>query len=217
MCRRSCRIEREQAWPTRSSVYQVVSMMEGVVQARHGHAGSAAVGKPLAGKTGHHQRHPWTPGSSASPPTSPWACIRRLRRTPSTLGPKRDRIQRWRRRSSSDFMRRGAGEEQPAIPFRIPPGMSPRAHRTPDNGRLSPRDRARQERDPARPSRRVRCRAASSATSTAATIRAAAPLRPRFRAVTGCTNRRPRPKYCIWNEHPRPGRCPVRAEIEGGC
>ncbi|MFQ6016614.1 MAG: penicillin-binding protein 1A [Kiloniellaceae bacterium] len=100
------------------SAYQVVSMLQGVVQRGTGRR-VRAVGKPLAGKTGttNHNLDTWFLGFSPDLAVGVFVGFDE----PRTLGPKET--------GSSvaapifrDFMA-GALKGQPAIPFRIPPGI----------------------------------------------------------------------------------------------
>jgi penicillin-binding protein 1A len=109
--------EREQV-ADRLSAYQVVSMLQGVVQRGTGRR-VAAVGKPLAGKTGttNNSQDTWFVGFSPDLAVGVFAGFDE----PSTLGPKET--------GSSvaapifrDFMA-AALADTPAIPFRIPPGI----------------------------------------------------------------------------------------------
>ena len=101
-----------------ASAYQVVSMLQGVVQRGTGRRVSA-VGKPLAGKTGttNESRDTWFIGFSPDLAVGVFAAFDE----PRPLGPKET--------GSSvsapifrDFMI-AALENEPAIPFRIPPGI----------------------------------------------------------------------------------------------
>ena len=109
--------EREQV-ADRASAYQVVSMLQGVVERGTGRR-VAAVGKPLAGKTGttNNSQDTWFVGFSPDLAVGVFAGFDE----PSTLGPKET--------GSSvaapifrDFMA-AALADTPAIPFRIPPGI----------------------------------------------------------------------------------------------
>jgi penicillin-binding protein 1A len=109
--------EREQV-ADRASAYQVVSMLQGVVERGTGRR-VAAVGKPLAGKTGttNKSQDTWFVGFSPDLAVGVFAGFDE----PSTLGPKET--------GSSvaapifrDFMA-AALADTPAIPFRIPPGI----------------------------------------------------------------------------------------------
>ncbi len=109
--------EREQV-ADRASAYQVVSMLQGVIQRGTGRR-VAAVGKPLAGKTGttNNSQDTWFIGFSPDLAVGVFAGFDE----PSTLGPKET--------GSSvaapifrDFMA-AALADTPAIPFRIPPGI----------------------------------------------------------------------------------------------
>ncbi len=109
--------EREQVADSRTA-YQVVSMLQGVVQRGTGRR-VRAVGKPLAGKTGttNEGYDTWFMGFSPDLAVGVFAAFDQ----PRTLGPKET--------GSSvsapifrDFMS-AALENQPAIPFRIPPGI----------------------------------------------------------------------------------------------
>jgi len=101
-----------------ASAYQVVSMLQGVVQRGTGRRVSA-VGKPLAGKTGttNDSQDTWFIGFSPDLAVGVFAGFDE----PGTLGPKET--------GSSvaapifrDFMAE-ALKDKPAIPFRIPPGI----------------------------------------------------------------------------------------------
>jgi penicillin-binding protein 1A len=109
--------EREQV-ADRASAYQLVSMLQGVVERGTGRR-VAAVGKPLAGKTGttNDSQDTWFVGFSPDLAVGVFAGFDE----PSTLGPKET--------GSSvaapifrDFMA-AALADTPAIPFRIPPGI----------------------------------------------------------------------------------------------
>ena len=127
---RECRVEtwRDQVVPLLpddrervadpASAYQVVSMLQGVVRRGTGRRVSA-VGKPLAGKTGttNDGRDTWFIGFSPDLAVGVFAAFDE----PRPLGPKET--------GSSvsapifrDFMI-AALEDEPAIPFRIPPGI----------------------------------------------------------------------------------------------
>ena len=108
---------REQVADPRSA-YQVVSMLEGVVQRGTGRR-VRAVGKPIAGKTGTTNRSldAWFVGFTPDLAAGVFVGFD----TPVSLGP--------RETGSSvaapifrDFMK-GALEGKPAIPFRVPPGI----------------------------------------------------------------------------------------------
>ena len=131
--RRDCRQCRVEAWRYQlvphlrddrervadpASAYQVVSMLQGVVRRGTGRRVSA-VGKPLAGKTGttNKSRDTWFIGFSPDLAVGVFAAFDE----PRPLGPKET--------GSSvsapifrDFMI-AALEHEPAIPFRIPPGI----------------------------------------------------------------------------------------------
>ena len=122
--------EREQV-ADRASAYQVVSMLQGVVQRGTGRR-VAAVGKPLAGKTGttNNSQDTWFVGFSPDLAVGVFAGFDE----PSTLGPKET--------GSSvaapifrDFMA-AALADTPAIPFRIPPGIR-LVRVNAENGRLA--------------------------------------------------------------------------------
>jgi penicillin-binding protein 1A len=109
--------EREQVADPRHA-YQIVSMLEGVVRRGTGRR-VAAVGKPLAGKTGttNDSQDTWFIGFTPDLAVGVFAGFD----NPRTLGP--------RETGSSvaapvfrDFMA-AALEDRPAIPFRIPPGI----------------------------------------------------------------------------------------------
>jgi penicillin-binding protein 1A len=109
--------EREQVADPRHA-YQIVSMLEGVVRRGTGRR-VAAVGKPLAGKTGttNKSQDTWFIGFTPDLAVGVFAGFD----NPRTLGPKET--------GSSvaapvfrDFMA-AALEDKPAIPFRIPPGI----------------------------------------------------------------------------------------------
>ena len=109
--------EREQVADPRTA-YQVVSMLQGVVQRGTGRR-VRAVGKPLAGKTGttNEGYDTWFMGFSPDLAVGVFVGFDQ----PRTLGPKET--------GSSvsapifrDFMS-AALKNQPAIPFRIPPGI----------------------------------------------------------------------------------------------
>jgi penicillin-binding protein 1A len=109
--------EREQV-ANPQQAYQIVSMLEGVVRRGTGRR-VAAVGKPLAGKTGttNESQDTWFIGFTPDLAVGVFAGFD----NPRTLGPKET--------GSSvaapvfrDFMA-AALEDRPAIPFRIPPGI----------------------------------------------------------------------------------------------
>ncbi len=109
--------EREQVADPQQA-YQIVSMLEGVVRRGTGRR-VAAVGKPLAGKTGttNESQDTWFIGFTPDLAVGVFAGFD----SPRTLGPKET--------GSSvaapvfrDFMA-AALEDTPAIPFRIPPGI----------------------------------------------------------------------------------------------
>ena len=109
--------EREQV-ADRASAYQVVSMLQGVVERGTGRR-VAAVGKPLAGKTGttNKSQDTWFVGFSPDLAVGVFAGFDE----PSTLGPKET--------GSSvaapifRYVMAASLAETPAIPFRIPPGI----------------------------------------------------------------------------------------------
>ena len=96
--------------------YQMVNMLRGVVE-RGTATRALAIGKPVAGKTGTDDIRDawfvgftpdwWSASTSASTSPRPWA--RRAARAP----PCRSSCSSWRRRS----------KDQPATPFRVPPGV----------------------------------------------------------------------------------------------
>jgi len=101
------------------SVYQIVSMLEGVVLRGTGRR-LRAIGKPLAGKTGTTSNYvdAWFIGFSSNLVVGVWIGFDK----PRTLG-------RGETGTSAAapvfgaFMREALGKE-PAVPFRVPPGMS---------------------------------------------------------------------------------------------
>ncbi len=101
------------------SAYQLVSMLEGVVQRGTGAAIGAALKRPLAGKTGttNDSFDAWFVGFSPDLAVGVYLGFD----TPRSLGPKETggsaAVPVFR-----DFMA-AALEDQPAIPFRIPPGI----------------------------------------------------------------------------------------------
>lgn len=100
------------------TAYQVVSMLEGVVQ--RGTGGSIrAVGKPLAGKTGttNEERDAWFVGFSPDLAVGVYVGFDNPRRMGRAETGGRVAAPIFR-----DFMKEAIGE-QPAIPFRIPPGI----------------------------------------------------------------------------------------------
>jgi penicillin-binding protein 1A len=100
------------------TTYQMVSMLEGVVQRGTGTA-VKAVGKPLAGKTGttNDSMDAWFIGFSPDLVVGVWIGFD----TPKTLGPKE-----YGGVASApvfrDFMM-AALADKPAVPFRVPPGI----------------------------------------------------------------------------------------------
>jgi penicillin-binding protein 1A len=100
------------------TTYQIVSMLEGVVQRGTGTA-VKAVGKPLAGKTGttNDSNDAWFIGFSPDLVVGVWIGFD----TPKTLGPKEyggvAAAPVFR-----DFMM-AALADKPAVPFRVPPGI----------------------------------------------------------------------------------------------
>ena len=108
---------REQVADPRSA-YQVVSMLEGVVQRGTGRR-IRAVGKPVAGKTGTTNRSfdTWFVGFSPDLAVGVYAGFD----TPRSLG-RRETGSSVAAPIFRDFMI-GALEGKPAIPFRIPPGI----------------------------------------------------------------------------------------------
>lgn len=109
--------EREQIADPRSA-YQVVSMLQGVVQRGTGRR-IAAVGKPLAGKTGttNDSFDAWFVGFSPDLAVGIFTGFD----NPRTLG-RRETGTSVASPIFRDFMA-DALEDQPAIPFRIPPGI----------------------------------------------------------------------------------------------
>ena len=108
---------REQVADPRSA-YQVVSMLEGVVQRGTGRR-IRAVGKPVAGKTGttNQSFDTWFVGFSPDLAVGVYAGFD----TPRSLG-RRETGSSVAAPIFRDFMI-GALEGKPAIPFRIPPGI----------------------------------------------------------------------------------------------
>ena len=100
------------------TAYQVVSMLEGVVQRGTGRR-VKAVGKPLAGKTGttNDALDTWFMGFSPDLAVGVYAGFD----TPRSLGP-REQGASVAAPIFRDFMA-GALAGQPAIPFRVPPGI----------------------------------------------------------------------------------------------
>jgi penicillin-binding protein 1A len=122
--------EREQVADPRS-VYQVVSMMEGVVTRGTGRR-IRAVGKPLAGKTGttNEAMDTWFVGFTPDLAVGVFVGFD----SPKPLGPKQTGSN-VAAPIFKDFMA-AALEDQPAIPFRIPPGIR-LVRMNLDNGRLA--------------------------------------------------------------------------------
>ena len=108
---------REQVADPRSA-YQVVSMLEGVVQRGTGRR-IRAVGKPVAGKTGttNQSFDTWFVGFSPDLAVGVYAGFD----IPRSLG-KRETGSSVAAPIFRDFMK-GALEGKPAVPFRIPPGI----------------------------------------------------------------------------------------------
>ena len=116
---------REQIIDPRTA-YQIVSMLQGVVQRGTGLFGRRAVGKPLAGKTGTSHGCARTPGSSASRPT--W---RRASLSASTIRAPWVRNEQGATVAAPifrDFMK-DALEDAPPTPFRVAPGIEEVADR----------------------------------------------------------------------------------------
>ncbi len=103
---------------TSATAYQVVSMLRGAVERGTGRR-VAAVGKPLAGKTGttNESRDTWFMGFAPDLAVGVFVGFD----TPRTLG-RRETGTSVASPIFRDFMA-GALAEQPAIPFRIPPGI----------------------------------------------------------------------------------------------
>jgi len=103
---------------TPGSAYQVVSMLEGVVQRGTGRR-IAAVGKPLAGKTGttNEERDTWFMGFAPDLAVGVFAGFD----TPVPLG-RRETGSSVAAPIFRDFMA-AALKDKPAIPFRTPPGI----------------------------------------------------------------------------------------------
>ncbi|MEM7173362.1 MAG: penicillin-binding transpeptidase domain-containing protein, partial [Pseudomonadota bacterium] len=100
------------------SAYQIVGMLEGVVQRGTGRR-IAELGKPLAGKTGttNDNRDTWFIGFSPDLAVGVYVGFD----TPKTLGPK-DTGSNVAAPIFKDFMAQALADE-PSIPFRIPPGI----------------------------------------------------------------------------------------------
>jgi penicillin-binding protein 1A len=109
---------REQIADPRS-VYQVVSMLQGVVEHGTGRI-VASVGKPLAGKTGttNDSKDAWFVGFSPDLAVGVYVGFD----TPKSLG-KHEVGATVAAPAFRDFMA-AALKDQPAIPFRIPPGIT---------------------------------------------------------------------------------------------
>jgi penicillin-binding protein 1A len=103
---------------TPGSAFQVVSMLEGVVQRGTGRR-IAAVGKPLAGKTGttNEERDTWFMGFAPDLAVGVFAGFD----TPTPLG-RRETGSSVAAPIFRDFMA-AALKDKPAIPFRTPPGI----------------------------------------------------------------------------------------------
>jgi penicillin-binding protein 1A len=101
-----------------SSVYQIVSMMEGVIQRGTGRSISV-IGKPLAGKTGttNDSNDTWFLGFSPDLVAGVFVGFDQ----PHTLG-RRETGASVAAPAFRDFMQ-AALADQPATPFRIPPGI----------------------------------------------------------------------------------------------
>jgi penicillin-binding protein 1A len=101
-----------------SSVYQIVSMMEGVIQRGTGRSISV-IGKPLAGKTGttNDSNDTWFLGFSPDLVAGVFVGFDQ----PHTLG-RRETGATVAAPAFRDFMQ-AALADQPATPFRIPPGI----------------------------------------------------------------------------------------------
>jgi penicillin-binding protein 1A len=101
-----------------SSVYQIVSMMEGVIQRGTGRSISV-IGKPLAGKTGttNDSNDTWFMGFSPDLVAGVFVGFDQ----PHTLG-RRETGATVAAPAFRDFMQ-AALADQPATPFRIPPGI----------------------------------------------------------------------------------------------
>jgi len=101
-----------------TSAYQMVSMLHGVVQRGTGRR-IRSIGKPLAGKTGttNDSNDTWFIGFSPDLAVGVFAGFD----TPRTLG-KREQGASVAAPMFKEFMAK-ALEDQPAIPFRIPPGI----------------------------------------------------------------------------------------------
>jgi len=100
------------------SVYQIVSMMEGVIQRGTGRSVSV-IGKPLAGKTGttNDSNDTWFMGFSPDLVAGAFVGFDQ----PHTLG-RRETGASVAAPAFRDFMQ-AALADQPATPFRIPPGI----------------------------------------------------------------------------------------------
>ncbi len=100
------------------SVYQVVSMLQGVVQRGTG-VTVASVGKPLAGKTGttNDSLDAWFMGFSPDLVAGVWVCFDQ----PRTLG-RREAGSRSAAPIFREFMKKALADK-PATPFRIPKGV----------------------------------------------------------------------------------------------
>ena len=142
--RRSCPTSARQVADPRTA-YQIVPMLEGVVQRGTGTA-VQAVGKPLAGKTGttNDSLDDWFIGFSPDLVVGVFVGFDQ----PRTLGPK-ETGGATAAPIFRDFMKE-ALTDKPAIPFRIPPGSAPGARQSGDRA-CAPRRARRRSGRPSSP------------------------------------------------------------------
>ena len=101
------------------TVYQIVSMLEGAVKRGTGRRINT-IGKPLAGKTGttNESRDTWFVGFSPDLAVGVYVGFDK----PKPLGQAARRDHPWRHWIFKSFME-DALKNQPAVPFRVPPGL----------------------------------------------------------------------------------------------